>query len=105
MKETIDRILKAEAEAKGIVEEAKKEARRVLEEARAGQSELLDSAREEARRRIREDLEKVKTDAGLEGKAIIEEARKRAQLLIDGAVLKDHGLIETCIRRVGGLER
>ncbi len=39
-----------------------------------------------------------------DGERIIDEARKRAHLLTEGAVIKDRGLIETTIRRVGGLE-
>ena len=104
MEEVIERILKAESDAKEKVAQAKERGREIVLEARARRSELVDELREQARKQAHDLVQQARAQADLEKERIVEESKRDAQVIIDGAEVKDYSILTEFINKIAGLE-
>lgn len=105
MKEIVERILKAEDDAKRMVEEARDEAKRINEQARRIASQILDKARMDAQREADDLLRRAMVEIENQRKSIIDDAKIKA----DQTVERYRGRLDTwiawAVEVISGLQR
>jgi ATP synthase H subunit len=104
LKEVIEKILKAEQDAKRMVQEAREEARAIVDAARGRGLKIIEEARDDARAEAQTVLDRAREEADAERERILAEARARAGLVVDTANVEDLSLITGAVRRISGLE-
>lgn len=104
MKTTVEKILRAERDARLAVDEANRRAQRILEESRTQDFERRKAAVSQARAEKEAALERAKAQAEEERGRILEAARTRAQRITARAKTLDHSFLGKAIREIAGLE-
>lgn len=84
MNRIVDDILKAEEDARRIIEEARKKAIQLKSEAQSEINESLDTARRHSQERLREGIELARKRAKKEYESAVGDAQAVAQKFVEG---------------------
>jgi vacuolar-type H+-ATPase subunit H len=104
LKETIERILEAEEDAKGMERDAREQAKRIVEEARKEAGAIVSRARDAAREEGQRELEGARAAAQGDRAKILDDAEAGARAMLENAGIRDYEVIKQAARRIGGLE-
>lgn len=103
MRTSVENILRAEQDAKGLLDDANERARAIAEASKARRTQILEAATQRAQAEATALRERTLAQAQSDSATIAEAARARAEAITDRARSLDLASLEQLIQHIAGL--